>query len=78
MIARIIVAVAFFAVLAAALLATPRTGSKAYGVYYAAAPYYPGFVDNFAQGQPAGTSGRPRYRSTNLQNVLSSPSAFSS
>ena len=56
MIARMIVVVAFFAVLGAALLATPGTGSSVYGVYYPAAPYYPGYGPPYYHG-----SGPPYY-----------------
>ena len=50
MIAREIVVVAFFAVLGVALFATPSTAWSAYGVYYAAAPYYPGYGPPYYPG----------------------------
>ena len=50
MIARKIVAVAFFAVLGVALFATPSTAWSAYGVYVAAAPYYPGYGPPYYPG----------------------------
>ena len=50
MIVRKIVAVAFFVVLVATLFATPGTTSSAYGVYYAAAPYYPGYGPPYYPG----------------------------
>jgi len=50
MVWRMIVGVAFFAVVVAALFATPSTGSSAYGVYYVAAPYYPGYGPPYYQG----------------------------